>query len=345
LRILAAREPGLVTAVRTEEVSPRQGTVVVEVAACGVCGSDLPVFRGEQHADTVGYFGHEFSGVVSAVGEGVEDLGVGDRVASGLLRTCGRCPRCLSGHPNYCVALKDVLSPGGFAERTLVRHGPAYSFLVPVPDGVPPEHAALHEPTSCAVRIVEQGPLRPGDRLAVIGLGPMGLLAALIARSWGAGAVVGLDVADPRLAIAESLGIVPVDRRDEDWRGLTERALGIAGADLVLETSGKPSAFADALALAVLGGRVVVGSAYHERADLDLEPIMRKELSVTGAKGPFPRRVASGGSLAMELIASGGLPIDNLVCTYPVEEAQRAFLDAASGTVLKPMVRFPVAEW
>jgi L-iditol 2-dehydrogenase len=346
MRRLVVAAPGRVDVVETEAPAAGPGSVVVDVAACGVCGSDLPAFIGREAPGHAGYFGHEFSGVVVDVGEGVDDLAVGDRVASGLVRACSECPRCRAGHPNYCRELRHVLSPGGFAEQTRVAHAPEYAFLTPVPAGIGPVEAAFHEPLSCAVRIVEQGELQTGDAVAVIGLGAMGLLGGALARLWGAGGVVGIDVLPARLELAASLGLAPVDRSAPDWRRGLEDVVGAEGPSLVIETSGRTSAFADALAIARLGARVVVGSVYQERAaELDLRPIMRKELRVIGAKGPFPRAAASGRSLALEVLVSGRLPIDRLSRAYPVDEANRAFDAALNGTVLKPVVCFGGGKW
>lgn len=344
MRRVVVAAPGRVEVTEVAEPALEPESVLVEVAACGVCGSDLPAYRGQQPFETLPSFGHEFSGTVLAAGEVVTDLRPGDRVASGVTRTCGRCAACLGGHPNYCADLQDVFAPGGFAQRTRVRHGPASSSLARVADGLAPEHAALHEPLSCAVRIAERGVPRPGDRVLVLGLGAMGLLAGLLTGLWGAGTVVGVDVSAGRLGVAGRAGIAPVDRGAEDWRERVDAALGAPGADLVLETTGRPSGFADALALARLGGRVVVGSVYHEPAsDLDLRPIMRKELRVVGAKGPFPRRTGASASLAMEVLASGRLPLDGLVQVYSLERADEAFRAADAATVFKPIVRFDVA--
>ena len=345
MRTLLVAAPGSITLVDRPDPVVAPHTVVVAVSFCGVCGSDLPIFFGQDQAEKVGYFGHEFSGTVVETGPGVEGLSAGDRVASGLIRACGRCERCLSGHPNFCQDMRHAISPGGFASRTLVRYAPDYAFLCRVPSQLPLAHAVLNEPLSCAIRIVEQGEVRPGDRVLVLGLGPMGHLSGLLARLWGAHHVVGVDRSTSRVSLAAENGLSAVDANNPDWPSLVEGMLNGPTADLVIEATGRPESFAYALSLARLGGRVVVGSVYRELAEsLDLRPIMRKELHIIGAKGPFPHAVAGKEALAMEILASGKLPLGNLVRVYPVARATDAFRAAAAGVVLKAVVDMEGAD-
>ncbi|MBI5029485.1 MAG: alcohol dehydrogenase catalytic domain-containing protein [Chloroflexi bacterium] len=326
MKALAAVAPNKIGLIEQPEPIAARDSVVVAVAGCGVCGSDLPIYRGIQRVEEVGFFGHEFSGTIVSVGENVRDLCVGDRVASGLIRTCGHCEKCFAGHPNYCPDMKATLSPGGFAQFTRVLENSDFGFLTKIPDHVSWEQATLHEPLSCAIRIVEQAQVKLGDRVVVLGLGALGLLSALLAQKSGASMVAGVDIQPGRLALAAQLGIPAIDRTN---------------FDIVIETTGSTSGFIDALSLARLGGRVVIGSVYHQMADgIDLRPIMRKELHVVGAKGPYPHLTAEQKSLAMELIVSGALPLDPLLRLYPIDQAQQAFEDTVAGKVGKAIVCF-----
>ena len=110
-------------------------TVRVDVSACGVCGSDLALYNGRRDLSGEHYFGHEFSGVITQAGGGANGLRPGMRVASELVKGCGRCWYCRNGLQNYCRSLNEALLPGGFAEETLVLNTEAYSFLSPIPTG------------------------------------------------------------------------------------------------------------------------------------------------------------------------------------------------------------------
>ncbi len=284
MKALTVVAPNKIELIEQPEPTLSRLSVVIAVAGCGVCGSDLPIYRGAQRVEDAGYFGHEFSGTIVSVSEGVNDLHVGERVASGLVRTCGQCEACLSGHPNICPDMKTALSPGGFAEFTRVAENPDFGFLTKSPDHVTWERALLHEPLSCAIRIVEQAEVKLGNRVVVLGLGALGGLSALLAQNSGASVVVGVDIQPGRLALARQVGIHAIDRTDSAWKRNLDNALGFEFADIVFETTGSLSGFADALALARLGGRVVVGSVYHQLAnEFDLRPVMRKELHVVGA--------------------------------------------------------------
>ncbi|CAG0956086.1 L-iditol 2-dehydrogenase [Anaerolineae bacterium] len=345
MKSLAVVAPNQIELIEQPEPTVSRLSVVVAVAGCGVCGSDLPLYRQVTRIEDVGFFGHEFSGTIVSVGEGVDDLHVGERVASGLIRTCGHCEKCLSGHPNYCPDMKTALSPGGFAQFTRVTENPDFGFLTTIPDHVTWERATLHEPLSCAIRIIEQAGVKLGDRVVVLGLGTLGLLSGLLAQKSGASVVIGVDIQPGRLALAHQVGINAIARTDSDWKRNLDNALSSEFADIVIETTGSVSGFADALALARLGGCVVVGSVYHHLAnEFDLRPMMRKELLVVGAKGPFPHKTRGKESLAMEIIASATLPLDALIKVYPASQAQQAFEDTVAGKVGKAVVCFDEAS-
>ena len=325
----------------THEPACADDGVVVEVHYCGICGSDLELFnRGAAGVDPAhaSYQGHEFSGVVVAVGEQVTDLVVGDRVTTGVVQGCGVCGPCRRGRPNFCRGLSEVLSPGGFAQRTSVRHGD-HHYLVPCGD-MDLELAALHEPLSCSLRIVEQSRVSAGQLVVVLGLGPIGIMSALLATAFGASTVIGIDANEARVKAANGLGIdaVQLDDGRLDTTGLPE-------ADVVIEATGAPEALSLAVALAGLGGRVVIGSVYGRRAsDVDLRPIMRKELTIIGAKGPFPHLTRSGTSAALQLLQRPDLPWTSLIQSFEISDAETAFLLMSQRQVIKPVIAMQAAH-
>ena len=271
--------------------------------------------------------------MVVDVGSNVEDLTVGDQVTTGVLQGCGGCSNCRLGRPNYCKSLGEVLFPGGFAQRTSVHHAD-YQYLVPC-NGLDLLQATLHEPLSCSLRIVEQARVSPGQTVVVLGLGTMGVMSALLAKAFGAGSVVGVDTNPARVDAANALGIESVSPGGGPLAEPTR-----IEADVVVEATGSPVGFETALAIAGLGGRIVVGSVYSRlAAELDLRPIMRKELEIIGAKGSYPHVTRRGSSLSVDLLKRNDLPWRKIPRVYGIEEAEKAFQDMVSGKVIKPIIQ------
>jgi len=189
---LAVRGPERVEFARVELPEPGPDQVLIEVSACGICGSDLRLYReGEMEA---AFFGHEFSGRVVSVGSGVEDFKTGDRVAAGLARACGICEPCQRGFPNYCVSSANQFYPGGFAQYCLANCAQGFKPIIRIPDAIDDVRATLFEPLSCAMRIATRVTVARGSRVLVLGLGMMGMLAALLLKKSTPGVcIVGAD--------------------------------------------------------------------------------------------------------------------------------------------------------
>ena len=317
------------------------GTVRIGVRACGICGSDIALFRGFRDLKNERYFGHEFSGTVLDAGEGANGIKPGMRIASELSRTCGRCWYCLNGLPNYCRSMNEALIPGGFTEETLVHNTPDYSFISSVPDTLDDITATLLEPTNCAYHAVMQGNIRPGDSVAVFGVGAMGLIAARIAKSLGASAVVCLGRKEAKLRKIEEWNFAqPVNCTEENWIDRLREIGGAKGVDVVIEATGSPAMFQDAMTAVRPGGRIVVVSGYHGAANIELWPIMRKEITVVGAKGPYPHRKSDGSSAPVEILVKLQNDLKKMITVYDYKDALRAFDDTMSGRCLKAVIQF-----
>lgn len=318
------------------------GTVRVDVSACSVCGSDIALFRGHRPLAGETYFGHEFSGVVADAGDGANGIVPGMRVASELSRTCGRCWNCLNGLPNYCKNMNEALLPGGFAAETLVLNRPDYSFISPLPPEIDDITATLLEPTNCAYRIARQANITPGDHVVIFGMGTMGLIAARILKSMGAGIVIGVDKSKVKLQKIRQLQFLDVvDSNDPDWSEQIRERIGDKGADIVVEATGVVSVLGSAFEIVRPGGKVVVASVYHEKAgDLELSPVMRKELMMIGAKGPYPYRKTDGSSAPLEALVNLRGDLKKLITVYEYKDALRAFEDMISGAAIKAVVKF-----
>jgi len=244
---------------------PARGSVVVKVAACGVCGTDHGIWRDHLLPDGT-ILGHEFAGTVVETGPGVPDWQEGDRGAVLPIPYCGTCDLCESGKRNLCRQGLQLMvgcggDPGGLAEYAAV---PAAS-LRRLPASMDVQLAALVEPLAVALHAVSLGRVEPGTRVGILGLGPLGLFSGLVARQYG-GLAFGLDHRPSRVSAAHSFGLgafAADDLADERIRDLTD-----GGPDVVIEASGRPESIERAATLARVGGRVVLVSSYHAPAEI-----------------------------------------------------------------------------
>lgn len=233
------------------------GEVVLRIAAAASCATDVKsVLRG--HPSIQSYpspLGHEFAGVVEAVGPGVESVAPGDEVFCGNSAPCGECVQCRRGNESLCEDLLYLL--GGFAEKLLVPERVARVNLHRLPDGLSLELAPLAEPLACAVHALDAVAIRPGDHVAVVGAGSLGLMLCGLAASAGARPIV-LDPHEERLAAAARFGAahaVLATRGPEDVERV-RTLTGGRGAWLVIEAVGRPEAWELAVAMAATGGAV-----------------------------------------------------------------------------------------
>ena len=317
-------------------------TVKVGVKACGVCGSDMALYRGKRDLSKERYFGHEFSGVILDAGKGSNGLKDGMRVASELVKGCGRCWFCKNGLDNYCKSLNDALLPGSFSEQTLVTNTDAYSFLSPIPDELDDITAALMEPANCAFHVAVKADIKPGDNIIVFGLGAIGLIAALILKTLGAGKVIGADCSKLRIEQVQKTGLIDVvDTTKANWKEQVFEMTNHEGLDVVIEATGAPAVFKDALAMARTGGRVVVPSVYSGAIEgFEPIPIMRKELTIVGSKGPAPQVKSDGTSAVVDKVMQIKDQLKKIVTVYDCKDYEQAFADAMSGAAIKAVVKF-----
>lgn len=317
-------------------------TVRVDVSACGVCGSELALYNGRRDLSGEHYFGHEFSGVITQAGGGANGLRPGMRVASELVKGCGRCWYCRNGLQNYCRSLNEALLPGGFAEETLVLNTEAYSFLSPIPDGLDDITATVLEPANCAYHVAMRAGIRPGDTVLVLGLGAIGLIAGLILQTLGAGKVIGADRSALRLAQVRGTGLLDVvDTGAPDWMEQVREMTAREGVDVVIEATGAPAVLKDTLQIVRTGGKIVVPSVYFGSIEgFEPLPIMRKELTILGSKGPAPQLKADGSSAVVDKVMQLRKQLQKIITVYGYQDALQAFADARSGAAIKAVVKF-----
>jgi (R,R)-butanediol dehydrogenase/meso-butanediol dehydrogenase/diacetyl reductase len=232
--------------------TPDPGQVVVKVGRCGICGSDLHMTEDAAYGIVPGaILGHEFAGEVVALGKGAEGIALGDLVSVIPLASCGRCETCLAGEPAWCAGFG--LQGGGYAEYALTRPNQC----VRLPKTASLADGAIVEPLAVALHGVNLSGLKTGDRVLVLGAGPIGLAVAFWARRQGAGRVVVQDVADWQrdraLAMGASDFVVDRDHPVE----ASDRALG-GKADIVFECVGITGLIAQAVEQVRVKGTILL---------------------------------------------------------------------------------------
>ncbi|OJU20426.1 MULTISPECIES: alcohol dehydrogenase catalytic domain-containing protein [unclassified Sphingomonas] len=225
---------------RLPDPTPGPGELVVRVGRCGICGSDLHMTEDPAYGKGPGtVLGHEFAGEVVALGRGTDGIGLGDLVSVIPLASCGQCAACLAGEPAWCAGFG--LQGGGYAEYAVTRPNQC----VRLPKTASLSDGAIIEPLAVALHGVNMSGLQPGDRVLILGAGPIGLAVAFWARRRGASAVVLQDIATHQRERALAMGATDFVADRDDPVGAAARALG--AADIVFECVGRPGLIAQAV--------------------------------------------------------------------------------------------------
>jgi 2-desacetyl-2-hydroxyethyl bacteriochlorophyllide A dehydrogenase len=247
--------------------------ILVNVRACGICGTDVHGFASGLLLEPGQIMGHEFAGEVTAVGEKVTGIAVGDRVAAMPLVPCWSCPQCVAGRVELCArAFNPGIGfglPGALAERVHVPWVKAGRTVFTLPAELDYEAGALLEPLAVAVHAAERAPTSASDVVVIFGLGPIGQLIGRVLLGGGVERVVGVERSATRRACAERAGIETVDGSP----GIAESVATILGetpVDVVFEAAGPPSFPNEAVGLVRKGGTVVIVSTYEAPALIDV---------------------------------------------------------------------------
>ncbi len=231
---------------------PGAGEVVVKVGRCGICGSDLHMTEDPMFGIPPGaVLGHEFAGEVAAVGSGVQGLRIGDRVSVPPIKGCGHCPTCLSGEPAWCLEMS--LIGGGYGEYAVALERQC----VRLPASASLADGALVEPLAVALHGVVKSGLQPGDKVVILGAGPIGLATAFWVRRMGAALVVITDLGRYQEERAMVMGATAFVAGDEDHVAQADRILG-SKADIVFECVGVPGMIAQSVEHVRVHGTVLV---------------------------------------------------------------------------------------
>jgi (R,R)-butanediol dehydrogenase/meso-butanediol dehydrogenase/diacetyl reductase len=318
-----------------DERPPDPGEVRIDVAYVGICGTDLHIKHGamDSRVTIPAVIGHEMSGTIGAVGEGVAGWAPGDRVTVMPLQWCGQCPACAAGHQHVCQRLVFVgIDAAGAMQQSWTV---AANLLVRLPGDLDLDHAALTEPVAVAVHDVRRARAAAGDRALVVGGGPIGLLIAAVTAAEGADVLVSEPNAFRR-SLAGELGLRTIDPIGDDVGAAVEEWTGGAGADVAFEVSGsEPGLLAATHALRVRG-RLVVVAIHSQPVGVDLFRVFWRELELFGARvyerADFER--------AVELLATGAVPAARVITAVePLERTPEAFMALERGDdVMKVLI-------
>ncbi len=333
--MLAARYLGP-NRIETQEL-PRpaigRDEALLKVQACGFCGSDIGIISGvHPRAKAPLTIGHEFSGIVADLGSPQESFAVGDPVTVYPLISCGECSACRSGNAHVCRQLRlyGFDAEGAMAEYIKVPAGS----LVKLPHDMPAEIGALIEPLAVAVHAVNRAPWALNAAIAVvIGAGPIGLLTALAARARGIAQILISDVVESRLRLAEEfeLAAVPADH----LQARVADATANEGVELLFECAGVPASARAMTALVRPRGTIVNVSVFKKPAEVDLQAINFRELTLIGT------RVYTRADFEEAIQLASRLPLKKLITnSFPLSAAAEAYARFQAGEgVCKVIVR------
>ncbi len=325
--------------------SPGSGEVLIRVAACGICGSDVHGYDGSSGRRIPPIvMGHEAAGVVAEVGAGVHSWRPGDRVTFDSTVSCGECAFCRRGDVNLCerrevlgVSCGEYRRAGAFAEYLIVPERILYA----LPDAMPFAEAAMLEAISVALHAVRMAGVRGGETALIVGAGMIGLLTLQAARIAGCSRVLVADIDATRLRMAEVLGADEVLQLSgaEMSREVLRRTA--AGVDVALEAVGREETVMAAIESVAKGGTVVLIGNISPRVSIPLQTVVSRQLRLQGtaaSAGEYPQ--------AIELVASGKIKVKPLISAVaPLEEGPRWFerLYANEPNLMK-IVLTPLAE-
>lgn len=317
-------------------VAPKAGEVQIKVSYAGICGTDLHIYHGQmdKRVTMPQIIGHEMSGIVHQVGEGVGGWAAGDHVTVMPLDPCGICPACLAGHRHICQNLKflGIETPGAFQSFWTV---PAHT-LHRLPDTLSFQIGAMIEPLAVACHDVRIGEVKAGEYVVVLGGGPIGILIALASRSAGARVTVS-EINLYRIALLKELGFEVVNPKEADLVAHVNGQTKGAGADVVFEVTSTQAGAEIMTQLPRTRGRIVAVGIFSQPPKVDLYRFFWRELKLAGARvyeyEDFEK--------AIQLADSGSLPLNRLITeTYILEDLGKAFQKLDSGgDVMKILIK------
>jgi L-iditol 2-dehydrogenase len=311
LKAILARPSGGFGLCEVEPPAIGPGDILLEMRACGLCGTDLAKLAQPGNSHGV-ILGHELAGVVRAIGPSVTRFSPGDRVMAAHHVPCGDCWACQHGNESMCPQFKATnVDPCGFAELVRIPRLHVEQVTHPLPDEMPFEVASFTEPLACAVRAVQRSHALHGDRIAVVGGGGMGLLIAQVLAAYGAAPVV-LEISEARLGLARTLGIrLTINPAREDVPASVAEMTGGVGLDGAILTVVTEAVLSQMHRLLRPGGRVNIfaGPTGGARLPVDLADLYHRELSIFSTYSSTPGALAE----AFDLLATNRVRVQPLI--------------------------------
>lgn len=319
-----------------EATPPGPDEVQIKIAYTGICGTDLHIYHGDMdwRVAESQVMGHEISGTVAALGDEVKGLEIGQPVTVMPLDPCGECPACQAGHSHICHNLNflGIDTQGGFQTYWTV---PAHT-VFPLPEDLPLKRAALVEPLAVACHDVRLGGVKPGDKVVVLGGGPIGTLVALVAQESGADVIIS-EINPARIEIGRELGFEVVNPQDVDLVALMEEKTQGARADVVFEVTASPAGAEIMTELVRTRGQIVIVGIFSDPEKVNLFRVLWRELRVRGARVYESQDFDK----AIKLAGRGDLPLDTLISeVYPLERLGEGLEELArGGDVMKILIQ------
>lgn len=310
---------------------PKAGEVLIKVKAVSICGSDISGYKGGNAMRVAPLImGHEFSGEIVKLGEGVEGLKPGDRVGVVTNLYCGTCADCKADLSNVCdnrkiIGTTMMAGPydGAMADYVVA---PAEK-IMPLPDNVSYNECALAEPLSISLRATKHAGDLKGKTVAVYGAGPIGLLAIQCIKFFGAGRIIAIDIVDDRLEMAKKCGATDVINSNDDIKGITRKMTDGVGVDIVFDAAGVPSTVNGGIEIVRNGGTVIWIGLAAPKLELDYKHAVCKEITFK-CSYMYTTEMVEG----LEMIKTGKMNVAQIITgVYPMGEGPRIFEELASG--------------
>ncbi len=299
--------------------------ILIKVHYCGVCGTDIHMYHGTWELNPGSIPGHEVSGIVQRVGAGVTQFAPGDRVAVDPGIICHSCDYCRSSRMHLCTSRIGMYhyKGGGFGEYTCVPESQVYK----LPDGMPLEWGAFLEPAGCCVHCIDRASIRPGQSVAVLGGGAIGLMLVQLARLSGAAGVILSEPKETRRQIAKELGAT--EAIDPVHTDATAAIKALGGVDVVIESAGLAVTVSQCFDVVNPGGKIVFFGVNDPETRVDFSPyqVFRNEITILGslmANDSLPRTLAliASARLRVQPLISHILPLDRFHEALEMHENQ-----------------------
>lgn len=332
MKTASVKEPSVISVDETEKPQLESGEILIQMQACGICGSDLEKVFG-QYGQPSMRLGHEPSGIILDTGSDVTDFKKGERVFTHHHVPCYNCHLCTHGNETMCSKYYETnLSPCGLSEEYVV---PAWNVshggVLKISDSLSFEEAAMIEPLACCVRAWTKFSYREGDSTAIFGVGPTGMMHVMLAHAKKFSKIFCFDVNDFRLDFAKKFNITDsINSMDENRKQKILNNTDGLGVDVAIVATSSLKALEDAIDMVRKGGTVMMFGVPSKGAklDLDMSVIYSKEITLVTSYAASD----SDTKKALELIESSQIDVKQLIThTYSISDTQKAFDHARSG--------------